>query len=235
MGPQKSFFFWLSWKPILCAQSNFSLALFSCCIVSSSCFSVQPWLKYILNNSGPMWRGARPWLWPYPNTPPTPFHLDPLLSLCFAHSCSGIGCLNAWWDRGVRHGCRSTWPFKHIFQGTHPTEGYENSVISMYYNPFLDKKQEIIMISLLISQKPTSWLANHTLSLLICAQQYCMAYDTLKSIRDVAVVGTAPLNSGQTGRAGAWVANDFVAYKAGLTLLAGEEAGFFSIWWGLPQ
>lgn len=56
-----------------------------------------------------------------------------------------------------------------------------------------------------------------------------MAYDTLKSIRDVAVVGTAPLNSGQTGRAGAWVANDFVAYKAGLTLLAGEEAGFFSI------
>lgn len=99
----------------------------------------------------------------------------------------------------------------------------------MYYNPFLDKKQEIIMISLLISQKPTSWLANHTLSLLICAQQYCMAYDTLKSIRDIAVVGTAPLNSGQTGRAGAWVANDFVAYKAGLTLLAGEEAGFFSI------
>lgn len=62
-----------------------------------------------------------------------------------------------------------------------------------------------------------------------------MAYNTLKSIRDIAVVGTASLNSGQTGRVGARVANVFVAYKAGLTLVASEEASFFSIWWGLPQ
>lgn len=82
------------------------------------------------------------------------------LPLCFLHSCLELGCPDT---------CLAvTTPIWRFLRGKLETEGCKNSVVSMHYGPFLKKKKKKEVQTNVPTLTLSLWLANVTLSLLIC-------------------------------------------------------------------